>query len=134
MNSEGIAQVVKNYMRISQKQSYKKDSISKQSNTNLPIMEKIKTFLDVKNVTFTKRNKNSFVELTYEVRTTKKDSCAILINYLSKYPLFSSKHQDYIDWEEFHRIRLSKQYKTNYGTSKLISLKNSMNTKRTQFN
>lgn len=65
---------------------------------------------------------------------TKKVSCVILINYLSIYPLFSSKHQDFLDWCEIHRVRLSKGYKTKEGTSKLISLKNSMNTKRTQFN
>ena len=50
------------------------------------------------------------------------------------YPLFSSKHQDFINWREFYHIRLSRKYKTKEGTSKLIYLKNSMNTKRTQFN
>ena len=64
----------------------------------------------------------------------KKNSCDILINYLSKYPLFSSKHQDFLAWQEFHRIRLYKEHKTIEGTSQLIFLKNSMNTKRTQFN
>ena len=135
LNSEGIAEVVKSYMRISQKQMYKITSdIPKENNSNFQIMEKIREFLDVKNVNEIKRIKDKYVELSYEVRTTKKTSCDILIDYLSTYPLFSSKHQDFLDWREFHHIRLSKEYKTMEGTSKLISLKNSMNTKRTQFN
>jgi hypothetical protein len=53
---------------------------------------------------------------------------------LSIYPLFSSKHQDYLDWKKAHEIRIAKSYTSIEGTSKLIFLKNSMNTKRTQFN
>ena len=135
LNSEGIAEAVKSYMRISQKQMYKITSdIPKENNSNFQIMEKIREFLDVKNVNEIERIKDKYVELSYEVRTTKKTSCDILIDYLSTYPLFSSKHQDFLDWREFHHIRLSKEYKTMEGTSKLISLKNGMNTKRTQFN
>lgn len=135
LNSEGIAEIVKSYMRVSQKQMYKITSdISKENNSNFQIMEKIREFLDVKNVSEIKRTKKDYIELSYEVRTTKKTSCDLLINYLSAYPLFSSKHQDFLDWQEFHRIRLSREYKTIEGTSKLIFLKNSMNTKRTQFN
>jgi len=97
-------------------------------------MEKIREFLDVKNVTEIQRNKSNYIELAYEVRTTKKLSCDILINYLTNFPLFSSKDLDFLDWSEVHHIRKSKKYKYLDGTSKLISLKNSMNTKRTQFN
>jgi hypothetical protein len=44
--------------------------------------------------------------------------------------LFSSKHLDFLDWSEVHHIRISTKYKSLDDTSKLISLKNSMNTKR----
>jgi hypothetical protein len=85
-------------MRVSQKQMYKITSdIPKKNNSNFQIMEKIREFLDVKNVSEIKRTKENYVELSYEVRTTKKTSCDILINYLSVYPLFSSKHQDFLD-------------------------------------
>ena len=106
-------------MRISQKQSYK-PTISK-DNSNFYIMEKIREFLDVKVVTKIQRNKPNYIELAYEVRTTKKSSCDLLINYLTKFPLFSSKHLDYLDWSEFYHIRISKQYKSLDGTLKLIS-------------
>ena len=97
-------------------------------------MEKIREFLNVKIVNEIKRTRENYLELAYEVRTVKKESCDLLIDYLTIYPLFSSKHQDYLDWNRAHKIRISKSYKTIGGTSELISLKNSMNTKRTQFN
>lgn len=135
LNSEGIAKIVKCYMRISQKNLYKLNSdLPKDQNTNLNIMEKIKEFLIVKNVNEIKRNRENFVELAYEVRTTKKESCDLLIDYLTNYPLFSSKYLDYLDWKKAHEIRIAKSYKSIEGTSELMNLKNSMNTKRTQFN
>jgi len=97
-------------------------------------MEKIRSFLLVKSVTEIKRDRGYYIELAYEVRTLKKESCDLLIKYLTTYPLFSSKHQDYLDWKAAHKMRLDKSYSSIEGTSKLILLKNSMNTKRTQFN
>jgi len=85
-------------MRISQKRSYKLNSeIPEDKNSNLDIMEKIKEFLYIKNVNKIQRIKENYVELAYEVRTTKKESCDLLIDYLTTYPLFSSKFQDFLD-------------------------------------
>lgn len=135
INSQGIAEGIRHYMRISQKTIYSKNSgISKENNSNYQIMEKIREFLDVKCVNEIKRTREKYIELAFEVRTSRKTSSEKLINYLSKYPLFSSKHQDFLSWTEIHKIRLSRAYKTIDGTSKLIFLKNSMNTLRTQFN
>lgn len=72
LNSEKIATLVKGYMRVSQKQSYKATTTISKKNSNLYIMEKIREFLDVKNVTEIQRNKSNYIELAYEVRTTKK--------------------------------------------------------------
>jgi LAGLIDADG endonuclease len=121
-------------MRVTQKQSYKSTTTISKNQSNFYIMDKIREFLDVKKVTEIKRNKPNYMELAYEVRTTKNLSCDILINYLTNFPLFSSKQLDFVALSEVHHIRISKKYKSLDGTSKLISLKNSMNTKRTQFN
>lgn len=132
LDFESIANTVKCYMRVYQKQLYKVNSdIPEEKNSNFKIKEKIREFLNVKNVNEIHRTKKDYIELSYEVRTTKKSSCDLLINYLTSYPLFSSKHQDLLDWSQCHHIRLSKEYKTKEGSLKLISLKNSMNTKRT---
>jgi hypothetical protein len=53
--------------------------------------------LDVKNVTEIQRNKPNYMELVSQGKTTKKLSCDILINYLTNFPLFSSKHLDFLD-------------------------------------
>jgi hypothetical protein len=142
LNEEGIAEELKSYMRISQKRLYSnKSNILKKNNSNFFIIEKIKEFLQIKKVTEIKRNKETYVELSYEIRTTKKTSCEIITNYLTVYPLFSSKHQDFlscilypVSWCDFNKIRLSREYRNIEGTSKLKSIKNSMNTLRTQFN
>nr|YP_010317363.1 hypothetical protein MRV96_mgp08 [Ciborinia camelliae]UNB14688.1 hypothetical protein [Ciborinia camelliae] len=135
VNSQGIAEEIRHYMRISQKAVYgKKSNLFNEDYSNKHIMEKIREFLDVKSVNEIKRTKEEFVELAYEVRTSKKSSSEKLIAYLSKYPLFSSKHQDFLSWGEIHKIRLFKLYKTLDGTKRLILLKNSMNTLRTQYN
>ena len=97
-------------------------------------MNKIKEFLDVKTVNEIKRIKQDYIEEAYVVRTNKKSSCEILIDYLKVYPLFSSKHQDFLDWSKAYRIKVSQEFKTLDGTSKLLSIKNSMNTKITLFN
>lgn len=94
-------------------------------------MEKIREFLDVKCVYEIKRTRTKNIELAFEVITNRKISSEKLINYLYKYPLFSSKHQDFLCWAEIHKLRLSKTYKTKEGTSNLIYLKNNL---RTQFN
>lgn len=135
LNSEGIAEGIKHYMRVSQKKIYKQNSdISKENNSNYQIMENIREFLDVKSVNKIKRIRKNYIEFGYEVRTSRKASNEKLINYFSKYPLFSSKHQDFLSWSEIHKIRISRAYRNKEGTSKLIFLKNSMNTLRTQFN
>ena len=70
-------------MRISQKRLYKLNSnISEDNNSNFYIMDKIREFLCVKNVIEIQRTKTNYIELAYAVRTTKKLSCDILINYL----------------------------------------------------
>lgn len=96
-------------MRISQKQSYNyySSNLNKENNmlnnnviksdSNLDIMNRIKDYLKVKNVKRINRERISYTELGYEIRTTKIDSNLILINYLTHYPLFSSKYLDYLD-------------------------------------
>lgn len=59
-------------------------------------MEKIQKFLDVKIVNEYKRTRENFIEEYYIVKTTKKSSCEVLINYLKAYPLFSSKERDFL--------------------------------------
>ena len=136
-NVNGLANRVRCYMTLSQKQIYRaklETSLAEKDNSNFYIMNKIKEFLDVKTVNEIKRIIQDYIEEAYVVRTNKKSSCEILIDYLKVYPLFSSKHQDFLDWSKAYRIKVSQEFKTLDGTSKLLSIKNSMNTKITLFN
>lgn len=70
-------------MRITQKRSYSNNSeILENNNSNFLIMEKIKEFLEIKKVTEIKRNKDNYIELSYEIRTTKKTSCEIIYIFI----------------------------------------------------
>jgi hypothetical protein len=135
INSIGIANRIKYYMRISQRVIYpRKDDFSQFTDSYLPLMNIIKEFLNVSEVKDITRVRNNYNEYLYEIRTDRRESCEILINYLSKSPLFSSIHQDFLAWVEIHKINKSKKYKTVEGTIQLINLKKSMNTLRTLFN
>jgi LAGLIDADG endonuclease len=93
-------------MRISQKKLYSNNSkILINNNSNLFIREQIKEFLNIKKVTEIKRNKENYIELSYEIRTIKKVSCEIFTNYLSFFSLFCSKHQEFLSGCKFNNIR-----------------------------
>jgi hypothetical protein len=135
INSIGIANRIKYYMRISQRAIYsRKINFSQLTDSYFPLMNTIKEFLNVSEIKDITRIRSNYTEHFYEIRTDRRDSCEILINYLSKYPLFSSKYQDFLTWVHIHEINKSKKYKTIEGTLQLINLKKSMNTLRTLFN
>jgi LAGLIDADG endonuclease len=97
LTKKNTANNLKSYLRISQKRSYENDFYKlTNNNSNLLIMDKIREFLNIKKVSEIKRIKKDFIELSYEIRTSKKLSCEIITNYLSIYPLFSSKNQDFL--------------------------------------
>ena len=82
-------------MRISQRKTYHRtDSIF--SSSYFDIMNEIKLFLLISNVTEIERKKKiNYIESAYEIRTVRRESCSILINSLNNFPLFSSKYLDF---------------------------------------
>lgn len=138
LNKKKIAINIASYMRLSQRQVYSvKNSqlnLDKNEFSYYRIMNEIKIFLNVSNLRIINRiRKNDFVELGYEVRTSKIKSNNILISYLDKYPLFSSKYLDYLNWKNIYDIKINKIYKLEEGTNLLITLKSSMNKNRVSF-
>ena len=91
----------------------------------LEIMTKIGEFLSV-SVTF--RDKSN----QYWVRTSSFTSNKILVLYLKKYPIFSSKHLDFLSWKKVLNIMIEKKQVNKLEEIKKI--KNNMNSKRTLFN
>ena len=135
VNSKNIVNSVKYYMRISQRKFYHK--ITEDNNytsSYFPIMNEIKNILKVSQLIEINRTHGNHNEKAYEVRTVKKESCTILIDYLSNYPLFSSKYLDFLDWFEIYKIHKDKKYKTIEYSKLLFSLKQKMNSLRTEYN
>jgi len=131
-------------MRINQRTTYHNDNCDNSS--YLSIMTDICNFLKVKKVLF-KTTKERITrqgvyhpnEYTYLVQVTSIQSVDLLIDYLDKTPLYSSKRLDYLDWKQMHLTRknvLSKRTTIQERILKwqvYIKLKESMNTKRTFF-
>ena len=69
----------------------------------------------------------------YTLTASSKMSLEIIINYLEKYPLFSSKYLDYKNWKEIVLLIFENKHYTKEGTNKTESARNSMNRQRTYF-
>ena len=69
----------------------------------------------------------------YRVRTTNLKGNNQVKDYLIKYPLFGTKHLDYIDWIKVLDIFNKDEHKTILGKERIITIKSSMNNKRTIF-
>lgn len=95
-----------------------------------PVMQKIADFFQVKlgSRAFSGGKFKQFV-----INTSNKTSNQIIIEYLSTFPLLSSKFLDYKDWEKANFLYVNKLYKSPEYYEQIRELKNNMNTKRTTF-
>jgi hypothetical protein len=126
LNTSGLVYDVNLTMRLTQRQKYHRLSIL--GTSYLPIITA--TIFGINVVEYTRNRGTTSVELGYLVRVKSKTARSLLINYLDNYSLLSSKYLDYLDWRTAHGIVGYKGYRTYMGTTKLIELKSSMNTKR----
>jgi len=95
------------------------------------ILNEISLFLNVKLAIRTRTNyRNSY----YHIRVENQKSIQILIDYLNKYSLLSSKHLDFLDWVKAFKEIKNKNHMTERGKELILSAKNNMNDKRTYFN
>jgi hypothetical protein len=70
----------------------------------------------------------------YRVRTVNLKGNLILINYLGKFPLFSSKVLNYNDWVKVLAYFKIKEHTKPESIKEIINIKSKMNDKRTEFN
>ena len=101
------------------------------------IMKKIADFFKVNLNT---RNQKSTNNSYYRIVVTSKLSKSILINYLTCFPLYSSKYLDYLNWKRANllKINIPKKNIINEdniieGYNEIFLLKNNMNNKRSYF-
>lgn len=101
------------------------------NNSYSEILNQICTFLNCNLLTRTQKSTDNTY---YTLAATSKVSSAILIQYFSKYPLFSSKFLDYKDWEQVAYLIINNQHLTEEGINTVELVRSRMNTKRTEFN
>ena len=68
----------------------------------------------------------------YTLAATSHKSLIIITNYFEKFPLFSSKHLDYLDWNKAVELILNNEHYTNLVL--IDQYKSKMNRARTEFN
>ena len=124
---------VQGFYRIEIKQTY-----SKEVNTELGgssffgIMSKVTSHLGV-NLLSRTRTRNEMTYYSFMAIAHSSSSHNIIRNYFYTYPLFSSKHNDYLDWCKVLDIIKEENHKNKEGLLECINIKNNMNTKRTSF-
>nr|YP_009574351.1 hypothetical protein [Arthrobotrys musiformis]QBM31466.1 hypothetical protein [Arthrobotrys musiformis]QBM31619.1 hypothetical protein [Arthrobotrys musiformis] len=98
--------------------------------TYKPIMLKIAQLcgsnVEEKNLSVEKNGLNSFM---WRVRTTNKKGVLAVIQYFNKFPLWSSKYLDYLNWEQAYNIIINKKHTKPEGLFEIKQLKNTMNNK-----
>lgn len=99
--------------------------------TNAPfkdLMQFIADFFEVKLTITTHENVKYWCVEVSSLKRMKK-----IIDYLTKYPLLSSKRNDYCAFKNAYNLIITQQHLTVSGKKTIFDLKQSMNRKRTQF-
>ena len=102
------------------------------SNSNITyklIMDKITQHLEGKLYTITRLNGNSYYNITLNsIKNTK-----ILVEYLEKYPLCSTKYLDYLNWKQVVMLIQTKEHLKKENLDNIKYLKRNMNNSRTKY-
>jgi len=100
------------------------------NNSYFNVLTDISNFL---NCTLLTRKQKSTGNEYYTLTASSKMSLDVIVNYLEKYSLFSSKYLDYKDWKEIVLLIFENKHYTEEGINKTESVKNGMNRQRTYF-
>ena len=63
----------------------------------------------------------------WSIESSGINKLKILVNYLNKYPLMTSKLNDYQDWRTAYYLMVEKAHLTGEGKEKIVLLKSKMN-------
>lgn len=70
----------------------------------------------------------------FRVRTTSIKGNEVLLNYLCRFPLYTSKYLNYNNWKEGFLLFKDGQHLTPQGLNKIKGIKENMNDKRKEYN
>lgn len=97
------------------------------------IMESISKFLQT-NLLTRQRIINNKEYFSYMVITSSNATNLLVDNYFKKYPMFSSKQLNYLEWSKVFHLKLNKKHLIRSGALMCLEAKNNMNRKRTTWN
>jgi hypothetical protein len=100
------------------------------NNSYFNVLTDISNFL---NCTLLTRKQKSTGNEYYTLTVSSQISLDVIVNYLDKYTLFSSKYLDYKDWKEIVLLIIENKHYTEEGINKTEYVKNGMNRQRTYF-
>lgn len=119
---------IKCYYRLETQQNYHGES-----GLYKEIMELIAKFLQTKLLSRQRLINNK--EYYSFIITTSSIPTNLLVNiYFKEFPMFSSKHLDYLEWSKVLDLRLNKKHLIRSGALMCLEAKNNMNTNRTTWN
>jgi hypothetical protein len=101
------------------------------NNSYSPVLTDIANFLNCNLLT---RKQKATGNEYYTLAATSRISLGIIINYIEKYPLYSSKYLDYKDWQIVVLLMFEDNHYTEEGINKTEYIRNKMNRQRTYFN
>uniref|UniRef100_UPI0021821A27 LAGLIDADG endonuclease n=1 Tax=Gongronella sp. w5 TaxID=483437 RepID=UPI0021821A27 len=119
---------IKSYYRLEIQQNYHGELDQYKD-----IMELISKFLQTK-LSSRQRLINNKEYFSYMVITSSFSTNFLVDDYFKKYPMYSSKYLDYLEWSKVLHLRLNKQHLINKGALMCLDAKNNMNSKRTTWN
>jgi hypothetical protein len=119
---------IKCYYRLETQQNYHGES-----GLYKDIMELIAKFLQTKLLS-RQRLINNKEYYSFMVTTSSIPTNLLVDNYFKEFPMFSSKHLDYLEWSKVLDLRLNKKHLIRSGALMCLEAKNNMNTNRTTWN
>ena len=106
--------------------------------TNMPfqaVMESIAKFftLNLENKTNLRTSRHNINQIYWIIEVTSLSKLQILVDYLNKYPLLSSKRNDFEDWCIVYNIMCRNEHLNTAGKDTIKNIKLKMNKNRTIF-
>lgn len=102
-------------------------------NTGLSYLDVMTSIASALGVSLKSSRHNGNVDY-FLISASSTKSRVIIVNYFTRFPLFSSKRLNYLDWLACHYLIVSKNHTRQEGRDLALKLKSGMNSKRTYFN
>lgn len=96
----------------------------------LPVLSYLSNFLNCSVLTRLQKSTNNEY---YILAASSRVSLDIILKYLNKYPLYSSKYLDYKDWEKIVLLMFENKHYSDEGINQIELARSNMNRQRTHF-